>query len=199
MHRIFLDANIFFAAVASRSGGSYFILELAKKKLLNATTAQEVFPLRREEAERLGFKWKPSERTTHTITIPHNQIPSSSKEITDVALNAILGCEHEGSCTEQCSFAFKVTSSELEFYRKMDLPLPHLCPNCRHYQRIKQRNPLKLWHRKCTYGGTASENGVYKNQTTHFHGSGPWPMSLRQATRPTARRLSTVSHVIRMK
>jgi len=31
----------------------------------------------------------------------------------------------------------------------MNLPLPHLCPNCRHYQRLKQRNPLKLWHRQC--------------------------------------------------
>ena len=38
---------------------------------------------------------------------------------------------------------------ELSFYKKMNLPLPHLCPNCRHYQRLKQRNPLKLWHRQC--------------------------------------------------
>ena len=31
----------------------------------------------------------------------------------------------------------------------MNLPLPRLCPNCRHYTRLKQRNPLKLWHRTC--------------------------------------------------
>jgi len=31
----------------------------------------------------------------------------------------------------------------------LNLPLPRLCPNCRHYQRLAQRNPLKLWHRQC--------------------------------------------------
>ena len=31
----------------------------------------------------------------------------------------------------------------------MNLPLPRLCPNCRHYQRINLRNPLKLWNRTC--------------------------------------------------
>jgi hypothetical protein len=40
----------------------------------------------------------------------------------------------------------------LQFYRRMNLPLPRLCPNCRHYQRLKQRNPLKLWHRTCMCG-----------------------------------------------
>jgi hypothetical protein len=61
----------------------------------------------------------------------------------------------------------------------MNLPLPRLCPNCRHYQRIKQRNPLKLWHRKCNcqgeYGVSDSgiknqESGIkYKNTAEHIH------------------------------
>ncbi|MEE8131863.1 MAG: hypothetical protein V3T98_02355, partial [Candidatus Paceibacterota bacterium] len=55
------------------------------------------------------------------------------------------------------------------FYKKMNLPLPRLCPNCRHYQRIKQRNPLKLWHRKCQCAGKKSDNEVYKNTIEHFH------------------------------
>lgn len=48
MQRIFLDANVFFAAVASRSGGSYFIIELAKKGLLNVITVAHALA----EAER---------------------------------------------------------------------------------------------------------------------------------------------------
>ncbi|MBI4652773.1 hypothetical protein HY750_00775 [Candidatus Kuenenbacteria bacterium] len=55
----------------------------------------------------------------------------------------------------------------------MNLPLPRLCPNCRHYQRIKQRNPLKLWKRKCMCGGSTSDNGIYKNTIEHFHGDQP--------------------------
>ena len=38
MTRIFVDANIFFAAVASRIGGSYYILELAKRKKIEIVT-----------------------------------------------------------------------------------------------------------------------------------------------------------------
>ena len=61
----------------------------------------------------------------------------------------VIECAHRGTCNEQCTEAFKIISSELQFYKKMNLPIPHLCPNCRHYQRLKKRNPLKLWHRIC--------------------------------------------------
>ncbi|MDI6602734.1 MAG: hypothetical protein QME57_01260 [Patescibacteria group bacterium] len=81
----------------------------------------------------------------------------------------------EATCNEQCTTAFKIIPQELEFYRKMNLPLPRLCPNCRHYQRIKQRNPLKFWKRKCMCGGQTSTNGVYKNTIKHFHGDNSCP------------------------
>lgn len=48
MRRVFLDANVFFAAVASRSGGSYFILELAKRGAIEAVTVAHALA----EAER---------------------------------------------------------------------------------------------------------------------------------------------------
>ena len=53
--------------------------------------------------------------------------------------------------------AFRILPEDLKFYRRMNLPLPRLCPNCRHYQRLKQRNPLKLWHRKCMKEGCTNE------------------------------------------
>jgi len=43
--------------------------------------------------------------------------------------------------------------TELAFYRRMNLPLPRTCPNCRHYQRLKQCNPLRLWTRQCMAEG----------------------------------------------
>ena len=42
-----------------------------------------------------------------------------------------------------------MTWEELELYKRLDVAVPALCPNCRHYARIRQRNPLKLWHRSC--------------------------------------------------
>ena len=69
--------------------------------------------------------------------------------MSDSITSEIIGCEHEGKCKEQCTTAFRITEPELQFYKSQNLPLPHLCPNCRHYQRVLQRNPNKFWHRKC--------------------------------------------------
>lgn len=38
MDSVFLDANIFFAAVRSPSGGSYFVIELGKRKKIRIVT-----------------------------------------------------------------------------------------------------------------------------------------------------------------
>lgn len=48
MHRVFVDANIFFAAVKSKTGGSYFILELAKCNRVELVTVAHAIA----EAER---------------------------------------------------------------------------------------------------------------------------------------------------
>jgi len=56
-----------------------------------------------------------------------------------------------------CTTAFKIIPQELALYRKMGLPLPRLCPNCRHFSRLKKTNPLKLWHRKCMKPGCQNE------------------------------------------
>lgn len=52
---VFIDANIFFAAVRSSKGGSYFIIELAKKKKVKvATVAHALAEAERNIAEKLG-------------------------------------------------------------------------------------------------------------------------------------------------
>ncbi len=37
----------------------------------------------------------------------------------------------------------------IDVYKKNTIPLPLLCPNCRHAERLTHRNPPKLWHRQC--------------------------------------------------
>lgn len=139
----------------------------------NETTAYEYFPLNKEEAVEKAYRWKEEETKNYQITQNPENLPNESKDISDTILKEIIGCEHQGKCQDQCTTAFRIIPQELAFYRRMNLPLPHLCPNCRHYERVWERNPLKLWHRKCTCGGGASENGIYKNQSSHFHGSPP--------------------------
>ena len=128
--------------------GEFFSFELSPFNY-NETIAQEYFPLTQEQALQRGYLWKESEPRNYQITLKKEDIPDHIQDVGDDITGQVIACEHEGKCLEQCTEAFKIISEEFKFYKRMNLPLPRLCPNCRHYKRLKQRNPLKLWHRKC--------------------------------------------------
>ena len=136
--------------------GEFFPPELSPF-CYNETIAQEYFPLTKEEALNQGYKWKDKEERNYQIDIKNEDIPDNIKEVNESIINKVIECSHKGTCNEQCTEAFKVIPAELQFYQRMNLPLPHLCPNCRHYNRLKQRNPLKLWHRHCMKEGCTNE------------------------------------------
>lgn len=128
--------------------GEFFPSELSPFHY-NETVAQEYFPLSKEESLNQGFRWKERGERNYAIDIKTKDIPNDIKEVEDNIVGKVVECEHGGTCNEQCTEAFKIIEPELQFYQKMNLPVPRLCPNCRHYQRLKKRNPLKLWHRIC--------------------------------------------------
>ena len=157
--------------------GEFFPPELSPF-VYNETIAQEYFPLTKEQAIEKGYQWKEPEVRNFQIDIKTQDLPDNIKDVHDDILGKIIECANaksQNSALSNCTTAFKIIDSELEFYKKMNLPLPRLCPNCRHYERIQQRNPLKLWKRKCQCDGTHSSNGIYKNTIEHFHGNNPCP------------------------
>ncbi len=123
----------------------------------NETIANEFYPLTKEEVLNNDFKWKERVEKDYKIKIKAEDLPDHIKDVDDFIVGKIIGCLHKGNCEEQCTEAFKILPEELQFYKKMNLALPRLCPNCRHYARLKQRNPLKLWHRKCMNVGCLNE------------------------------------------
>jgi len=139
----------------------------------NQTVAQEVFPITKEQAAQKGLPWHEEAERNYNITVLAADLPDNIKDVDDSILKEVIGCVHQGTCGEQCATAFRIIDSELAFLRQMNLPLPMLCPNCRHYERIKQRNPLKLWRRECQCAGAASSNGAYQNSGGHAHGGDP--------------------------
>ena len=159
--------------------GEFFPPELSPFAY-NETIAQEYFPLTKDEAIKKGYSWKDPEPRNYTITLKTEDIPDHIKDVKDSILNDIIQCAHHelGSratkCNEQCTEAYRIIPQELDFLRKMNLPLPRLCPNCRHYQRIKQRNPLKLWHRICMCNNQDTRN-KYQNTIEHEHKDNPCP------------------------
>jgi len=59
---------------------------------------------------------------------------------------------------KKCSTHFEITSSDLEFYKKIspkfdgkvfEIPTPTLCPECRQQRRLSFRNERNLYKRDC--------------------------------------------------
>ena len=180
--------------------GEFFPPELSPF-CYNETIAQEYFPLTKEQALEKGYGWKDPEERNIQITLSHDQLPDHIKDVSDDIVNHIIGCQHAGTassakaseatCNEQCTKGFKIIPQELAFYRKMNLPLPRLCPNCRHYARLRQRNPLKLWKRRCMCNGeivqttqTIQTSQTYRNTATHRHGQNPCPEEFETSYSP---------------
>ncbi|KKP40183.1 MAG: hypothetical protein UR28_C0002G0041 [Candidatus Peregrinibacteria bacterium GW2011_GWF2_33_10] len=117
----------------------------------NQSRAPEYYPLNHKNAINHVFTWSDYEPEFPHVekTIPANLLPETINEIPDDILNwAILPVE---ICDSHIStnHPFKIIKSELDFYRKMNLPIPRKHPDQRYLDRISLRNPRKLWRRKC--------------------------------------------------
>ncbi len=130
------------------SYGEFFPVEFSPHAY-NETVAQELRPLSKEEIEASGFRYKEGTDRNYTITKKWEELPDMIDRVGDDIVGAIISCQHDGTCKDQCTKAFKITQEELAFYRNFHVPLPRLCPNCRHYNRVRKKNPVKLWHRSC--------------------------------------------------
>lgn len=110
----------------------------------NETVAQEYFPLSKEEALQKDFHWSDYESPKPDVKkiIPASKLPDTIKDIPDDILNWAIECE----VTRK---PFKIIKQELLFYREHNLPVPRRHPDQRHKDRIKLRNPRKLWQREC--------------------------------------------------
>ncbi|MEK7140253.1 MAG: hypothetical protein AAB815_00550, partial [Patescibacteria group bacterium] len=109
--------------------GEFFPIEISPFAY-NETSAQEFQPMTKNEIEKDGYRWREHEEKNYQITINTIDIPDDIAEVEDTVLEDVLACEHTGSCNHQCSRAFRITSGELQFYRKNNISLPTKCPNC---------------------------------------------------------------------
>ena len=119
----------------------------------NETTTNDYFPLTREEAIKKGYPWKEREKREYHITKNSKDLTDSILDVSDDILNEVIACPNKGNQIYQCTTAFKIIPSELQFYKQKNLPLPRYCPNCRHYQRLEYRNPMRLYKRQCMHKG----------------------------------------------
>ncbi len=150
----------------------------------NESIAQDYYPLTSEKAELEGFTWKNFPEKSHTPTIQADDLEDNISNTLESIVREIISCRHHGACNEQCTKAFKVTPSEFKFYKILNLPIPDLCPNCRHFARLNRNTPYKLWKRECQCAGQKSTNETYKNTAAHFHGDNKCPSEFETSYAP---------------
>jgi hypothetical protein len=122
----------------------------------NESYAQNFLPLTKKETFDKKMNWREQEIRNYSPTMDSYNLEDNISNVRKNILTEIISCEHKGKCQEDdneckaiCISAFKITPEELQFYQKMNIPLPTMCPNCRQYERSLQKNPIHLWHRQC--------------------------------------------------
>ncbi|MEA3399401.1 MAG: hypothetical protein U9R00_02725 [Patescibacteria group bacterium] len=130
------------------------------------TLAMEYFPLTKEQVSADNFIWRDSVKYEHKTTLKNKEIPDHIDDISDDITSKVIECNYQGSL---CTKAFKITPDELNFYRKMNLPLPRDCFRCRSQKRLNQRTKLEEVKKRCQCAGLYSDGNKYKNKKKHSH------------------------------
>ena len=136
--------------------GEFFPIEISPFAY-NETIAYEQFPLTKEQVLEKNYKWFDELERNHKYTIEFSSLSDNISEVSEDILNEIIHCEHSGNCSHQCTNAFRIIPEELQFYKRMNLPIPRICPNCRYFIRLKRTSPWRLWHRTCMKEGCNNE------------------------------------------
>ena len=69
-------------------------------------------------------------------------LPEMIAEVADNILREVLSCRF-------CAKGYRIVQRELGLYRKLGVPLPRACHDCRYDIRLRQRNPRRLFARHC--------------------------------------------------
>jgi hypothetical protein len=129
--------------------GEFFPIEISPFGY-NETVAQDYFPLLKETISDGGYNWVEREKPEYQITCLAKNLPNHIKDTGEDILNFVIECE-------LCKRPYKIIQNEFIFLKKFNLPLPRTCFECRHQERFKKVNLMKLWHRKCMKEGCSNE------------------------------------------
>lgn len=113
----------------------------------NETLAQEYFPLSKDDAIKHCYKRQDHEYPINVpkniATIRRNDLVGHPDMYSDDILSKAIICDVSGK-------PFRIMKQELAFYRANALQIPTKHPDIRHFERMRLRNPRKLWKRTCT-------------------------------------------------
>lgn len=152
--------------------GEFFPIEISPFGY-NETAAMDYYPLSKEDALEKGYPWSEYE-TERDVKFSDYKIPEDITDTKEDILENILKCEISGR-------PYRIIPMELDFYRRMNLPIPRRSPLQRHQDRMKKLLPRKLFKRQCNCG---RESIKYQNTTIHFHNEKPCPREIKTPYSP---------------
>ncbi|KKQ02542.1 MAG: hypothetical protein US12_C0030G0003 [Parcubacteria group bacterium GW2011_GWA2_36_24] len=163
--------------------GEFFPSELSPFAY-NETMAQEYFTKTKKEIIENGYIYRVPSEHNYQPNIKSEDLSDHTKDVSDSILEEVIACPNNGQESTQCTKAYRIIKPELDFLKNNNIALPRYCPNCRHYKRLKQRNPFKLWDGRCQCNGLDSQNKKYRNTIEHIHGNKPCPNEFETSYAP---------------
>ncbi len=117
----------------TKEWGEFFPISIAPFAY-NETVAQEFFPISKEFSKSQNWRWQPKDTKEYkpsTFVIPDN-----IDDVDESICKEVLACKETGK-------NYKITAREFDFYKKMEIPIPLLCPDVRYNRRAKaQKVPM---------------------------------------------------------
>ena len=123
--------------------GEFFPLEMGFMPY-QSSFGQMYFPLNGELAGKMGIPWyaEPVLRLSTEEVLKNDDLPTNIVDARDDILQRTITCEESGA-------PYRLTKMELDFYRRMNLPVPRKHPWRRMQDRIKREHGIILYPFLC--------------------------------------------------
>lgn len=112
----------------------------------NDSIAQDYFPLTATTAHYQGFRWADDVVQPKPATA---ELPDHIDNMDETWTKYIFMCA-------QCGKNYKLIVQEIALYKKIHVPVPRACFDCRVRERLARKNPRRLWTRQCMNQGCSN-------------------------------------------
>ena len=109
----------------------------------NETILQDLFPLTEKIATEQGFFWREQPSKEFAPTVQAAALPDDIDNITDNVLKEIIACV-------DCGKAYRIIRMEFDILKKLRIPLPRSCQQCRYMAQAKLIEPPVFYDRQCS-------------------------------------------------
>ncbi len=119
----------------------------------NASLSQIMYPLTETEVKTLGAWWHTEETSNHSELQSSDTMPDKISDVDDTVL--------QKGFQDKFGKPFRIIKTELEFYRRKNLPLPRLAPASRFAERFTHVNNFQTGMEICAKCGIKTESSYF--------------------------------------